>query len=553
MKIEVILVALLAVATAVAMLARRVNLPYTVALVLTGLALGTSKALPVPHLTKDLLYAVFLPGLLFEAAFNLEFKKFWQNRVAIFVLAIPGVVLAIALTAGILRSELAGLHMLTDFGIGTALVFGGVIAASDPIAVVAMFKSLGAPKRLAILIEGESLLNDGTGVVIFTLILGAVTGGSFSATQGLLDFLRVAGMGVAIGTTFGYLASKLTGTLEDPLIEITITTIAAYGSFVAAEQFHFSGVIATVCAGLWCGNVGATEGMSASTRMAVHAFWDYIAFALNSVVFLLIGFLVRLDALLAAWKVILLAYIAVTVARAIVVFAVTAMLKRTSEKMPWSWAAILTWGGLRGGLSMVLALALPVSLPHRELLITMTFGVVVISILLQGLTMGPLLRRLKVITKVSGSDLELRGRVLAARAAMQALDRMQQSGAIHVRGATALRDNLQVEFDKADEDLANALSQATDVQRRELLRVEKQLLLARKDAVHKAAKEGVIDNDSAERLLAEFDARLLRVQDGDSELQGPAGSEAAVFAATLVSPEPDELEADKKPKSEQDA
>lgn len=519
MRTEVAFVALLAVATAVAVIARRVRLPYTVALVVAGLALGTTRFVHAPHLTKELLYAAFLPGLLFEAAFNLEFKKFWQNRKAIFGLAIPGVVLSIAITAALMVSELAGLRVLPGFGMSTALVFGSMIAATDPIAVVAMFKSLGVPKRLNILVEGESLLNDGTGVVVFTLVLGAVTGGQFSASQGMLDFVRVAGMGVAIGTLFGYAASKLTARLEDPLVEITITTIAAYGSFAIAEQFHFSGVIATVCAGMWCGNVGATEGMSPSTRLAVHSFWEYVAFALNSVVFLLIGFQVQVSALVGAWKIIVLAWIAVTLGRAAVVALTVAILRRTSESMPWSWAAVLTWGGLRGGLSMVLALALPSQLPFRELLITTTFGVVVLSILVQGLTMGPLLRRLGVAEKVQRSDGEARARVLAAKAAQSALEAMVKTGSVQPGRAEQLRAFIDRELDAASTQLQSALEAEKDLGHRELLDAERQLLLARKDAIARAVRSGALTEDDAHSLHEEIDARLLRVLDGESETE----------------------------------
>jgi CPA1 family monovalent cation:H+ antiporter len=518
MRPEVAFVALLSVATAVALIARRLRLPYTVALVVAGLALGTTRFVSAPNLTKELLYAAFLPGLLFEASFNLEFKKFWQNRRTIFSLAIPGVLLAIGLTGVLLVSELSGLHVLEDFGLGTALVFGAMIATTDPIAVVALFKSLGVPKRLAILVEGESLLNDGTGVVLFTLVLAAVTGGSFSPGQGVLDFIRVAGMGFAIGTLFGYAASKLTAQIEEPLVEITITTIAAYGSFVVAEQFHFSGVIATVCAGMWCGNVGATQGMSPSTRLAVHSFWEYVAFALNSVVFLLIGFQVRIESLLSAWKIIVLAWIAVTAARAIVVYLTVALVRRSSEHMPWSWAAVLTWGGLRGGLSMVLALALPQSMPHRELLITTTFGVVVLSILVQGLSMGSLLRRLGIAEKVARPDGEARARLLAAKAAAATLTELVSSGSLHGENATKLEQAVQSELAEADKALREALESTGDAGQRQLLDAQRQLLLARKDAVIKALKDGILTEEDAEALSVELDARLLRVMDGESEV-----------------------------------
>ena len=187
------------------------------------------------------------------------------------------------------------------------------------------------------------------------------------------------------------------------MIEITLTTIAAYGSFLAAEHFHYSGVIATVAAGMLCGNYGARVGMSPSTRIAVETFWEYVAFALNSIVFLLIGLEVNFQALLASWQAILVAYLVVTGGRALIIFGASSLLRRTRERIPWAWSVILTWGGLRGGLPMVLVLSLPRDFPHRELLVSMTFGVVILSILVHGLTMSPLLQMAGHCTRTPGT------------------------------------------------------------------------------------------------------------------------------------------------------
>ena len=216
--------------------------------------------------------------------------------------------------------------------------------------------------------------------------------------------MRIVGGGLAIGVLVGLGISQVIRQIDDPMIEITLTTVAAYGSFLAAEQFGFSGVIATVAAGMLCGNYAARTGMSPSTRIAVETFWEYIAFALNSIVFLLVGLHVHVRELANSWQLVIVAYGAVTLARAGVVFAVLALERsRRREAWPTSWGAVITWGGMRGSLSMVLALALPPALPYRDLLITVTFGVVLLSILLQGLTMGPLLRRLG-ITQVTRND-----------------------------------------------------------------------------------------------------------------------------------------------------
>jgi CPA1 family monovalent cation:H+ antiporter len=514
MQFEIVFVALFAVATTVALVARWLKVPYTVALVVAGLALGATRALRAPHLTKELLYAVFLPGLLFEAAFHLEFRRFWQNKLAITALAVPGVAVAIALTAALLTPAAHALHVAAGFGVRHALVFAALIAATDPIAVVALFKSLGAPKRLAVLVEGESLLNDGTAVVLFTLILAAATGRPLSVGAAVLEFVRVVGVGLAIGTAIAFAAAVVIQRVDDPMIEITVTTIAAYGSFVAAEQLHYSGVIATVAAGMVCGNYAARTGMSPSTRIAVESFWEYVAFALNSVVFLLIGFEVRLDALLASWPAILAAYAAVTLGRAVVVALVTAALRRSAERIPARWAAVLTWGGLRGGLSMVLVLGLPAAFPHRELLATMTFGVVILSILVQGLTMGPLLRRLGVIDAHAERDAYdlARGRARAARAVLAALEWLGRDGSLDADATRELAKRYTQTAADADAEVRALHLRAADLRTEARYAATRQVLLIEKAAIHEAFRTGLVGQHAFEQLLEDVDARLFRLE-----------------------------------------
>ncbi|MEZ4311670.1 MAG: cation:proton antiporter [Polyangiaceae bacterium] len=507
---EVIFIALFSVATAVALVARRLKVPYTVALVAAGLSLGAAQVFRPPHLTKELLYAVFLPGLVFEAAFSIEFKKFWQNKIAVFSLAIPGLVIAIALTTFLLVPVANSLHFVDNFSLAHGFVFAALIAATDPIAVVALFKSLGAPKRLAVLIEGESLLNDGTAVVVFTIVLGAVTGGTFSAADAGLDFARIVGVGALIGAAVGFALSWVIHQVDDPMIEITLTTIAAYGSFVAAEHFHFSGVIATVVAGMISGNHAARTGMSPSTRVAVATFWEYLAFALNSIVFLLIGFEVRISALLAAWKPIVVAYLAMTLGRAIVLHLVALVLLPTREKLPRAWPPVLTWGGLRGGLSMVLALALPESLPHRELIVAMTFGVVILSIIVQGLTMGPLLRRLGLIgaaeTRIEHE--RLRGSIKGTRAAIAEVDRMQREGTLARDMADEMRAEHEARIDAAEKEMSELHVQAESLREETRLAAHRRALLAEKDAIVAANRRGEVGEAAYTKLLADVDARL---------------------------------------------
>ena len=387
----------MSIATAVAIATTRLKVPYTVALVVVGTGLGATHLSSPVHLTKGLLYAVFLPGLIFEAAYNLTITELRQNLRAIFALAVPGVIMAMAATAAILVFSTDALTSTPKVGWSHALVFSALIAATDPIAVVALFKTLGAPRRLAVLVEGESLVNDGTAAVLYTIVLGAATGEkSATLASGAIEFVVVVGGGALVGVVIGFFASRLRRRTVEPMIEIALTTLAAYGSFALAEQLHVSGIIATLVAGLVCRAQARPELCSEASNIAVESFWTYAAFALNSLVFLLIGFEVRMGQLLAAWRPIVLAFIAVTLGRAVVVGIVSLLLQPTKERLPWTHGVVLTWGGLRGALSMVLALAIPDTIPERQLIVTTTFGVVVLSIVLQGLTAGPLLKKLGV-------------------------------------------------------------------------------------------------------------------------------------------------------------
>jgi CPA1 family monovalent cation:H+ antiporter len=512
-----VFVLLFVVATAVAIAARRLHIPYTVALVVAGLLLGAVHAFEVPPLTKDLLFTVFLPGLLFEAAFHMEFAEFWRNRTAIAALAVPGVVAAIALTATILTPVINRFHFEAGFTWQHALVFGALIAATDPVAVVSLFKSLGMPKRLTLLLEGESLLNDGTAIVFFSLVLRMLAGDGMSVRALAIDFVTVVGAGAVVGAIVGFAVSQTIKRIDDPMIEITLTTIAAYGAFVVAEQLHYSGVIATVTAGMLCGNYAARVGMSASTRLAVETFWDYVAFALNSLVFLLIGFQVRAEALLDSWQVILVAYLAVTAGRALVILAVSALLRMTRERMPRAWSVIVMWGGLRGGVCMVLVLGLPFAFPHRPLLVTMTFGVVVLSILGQGLTMTPLLQRLGLVSaRPARMAYELaRGRVQAANAALSALHDLRRTHFAPPDVLDELRHEYEEKIGRAQTEMRAVHLEHDALSSEERQRTRRQLLLVERAQTVEAYHQGALSQQVYEHLIADVDAQLLRLESGE--------------------------------------
>ncbi len=404
----------------------------------------------------------------------------------------------------------------TGFDWRYALVFGALIAATDPIAVTAIFRRLGAPKRLSVLLEGESLLNDGTGIVFFTLSLTIVAGGAVSVGDLALQFAEIVGVGGLIGIAVGYVTSQLIRQVDDPMIEITLTTVAAYGAFVAAEHFHYSGVIATVAAGMLCGNYGARTGMSASTRVAVESFWEYVAFALNSIVFLLIGMEVNLHSLWASWPIIVIAYLAVTLGRGMTIVVVSLLLRATRERFPLSWGVILTWGGMRGALPMVLALSLPLGFAHRELIVNITFGVVLISLLVQGLSMSPILRLLGISREQEHRHAyeSARGRLEAARAGLAELDRMSPLRFRDSAAVAGLRKDCEDRIHNSEQDLLRLRLEHPHFQKEEASLATRQVLLAEKRRVIEAFHQGLFDREVYERLLADIDARLLELETG---------------------------------------
>ncbi|MGV6816208.1 MAG: cation:proton antiporter [Thiotrichales bacterium] len=462
MSSEPIIILLFIIASAVAVGARRWNFPYTVALVLVGLGLGSLNLLQAPELTHDLLFLVFLPGLIFEAAYHIDFDELWRDKVPILGLAIPGVVAAIGLTAVLLVVVSSGASLLphsilppVDWPL--ALIFGAAVAATDPIAVIAIFRHLGAPHRLNLLTEGESLLNDGTSIVLFGLLLAWVMGNEATVSSLIVDFGRVVGGGLITGGIVGIFVSLALRQIDEPLVEIMLTSVAAYGSFLVADQLGFSGVISTVVSGLICGNYGARVGMSPSTRLAVNAFWEYVGFALNSLIFLLMALEIDLRSLIETWPFIVLAYVAVVLARTAIVYATTGALFWSRLKIPLAWAAILSWGGIRGALSMVLVLSLPADLEQRSLIINMVFGVVLLSILIQGTTISWLGEKLGVLGRNQTLiDYETaRTRIRLAHGALDEIEKVNQSDFYDESVLSALKAHYEAQLSEAFNALKN--------------------------------------------------------------------------------------------------
>jgi CPA1 family monovalent cation:H+ antiporter len=381
---------LLLIAAFVAIVARRMKLPYTVGLVLTGAAVAAFPNLTNLSLTKELVFTVFLPPLIFEAAFQMNWKELRRDLPVTFLLATLGVVIAAAVTAG-------GTHALLGWEWQPAVLLGVLISATDPVSVIATFKEAGVEGRLRMLVETESLFNDGTAAVLFTIALAALSGATVSATQMSSAFLLTFVGGIVCGGAVSALALCAVGRTEDHLVEITFSTLAAYGSFLIAEHFHISGVMATLTAGIVFGNYGACGILSGKGHAEVLSFWEYAAFVANSLIFLLIGVRLAHQHFGAVWVSVAVVTLLVLLGRAIAVYGCCLPFARSRWRIATAHQHVLVWGGLRGALALALVFALPSDIPRRDTVVTVVFGIVAFSVIVQGLTMPALLRRLGVL------------------------------------------------------------------------------------------------------------------------------------------------------------
>ncbi len=402
---EILLVtfALLSVAMIAANLCRHIALPYTVLLVIMGI--GIHLAEPFLHLevhllqfrlTPDIVLFIFLPALIFESALSLDARALLKNLIPIVILAIPGM-LTSSMLVGI------GIWFSIEINLIVALVFGALISATDPVAVVALFKELGVPRRLMTLVEGESLFNDATAIVLFNIMLGFVLSGEVLASDALPaigQFLYVFFGGIFIGFAIGFIISELMVRLYhgDHGAPVILSLAMAYFSFIIAEHLlHVSGVMAVLTAAI-CLNAAGLMRLSHETIHTVHSSWEVIVLVCNSLLFILIGLSVDVFALLSYWDLILLAVAAVAIARAVSVYLFTPLTTYIFRlpKITLGERHIMWWGGLKGGLAIAVVLSIPDSLPEKQLLTELTLGVVLVSLLLNASTIRTLIHWLEL-------------------------------------------------------------------------------------------------------------------------------------------------------------
>lgn len=465
---EIDILVLLLVACLAAIALKKFNFPYTVGLVIVGLVLSflarNIEALEVVNtfrLSEELILFIFVPPLIFESALNMDSRLLLRNLAPVLVLAAPGLLISTAIVGTILA-------WLTPLSLGQALLFGSLVSATDPVAVIALFKELGAPKQLAILVEGESLFNDATAIVIFNIIFATIAAGAVgedAIQQGAIAFLVSFVGGILVGAVFGYLMRYIMNLAqENSLILATITTISAYGAFLIAEEvFHVSPVMSVVSAGLVLGWYKSNR-LEAETREYVGEFWEYAAFLANSLIFLLVGitassfrFFEQLSQTQSLLTSLGITIVTVLLARAVVVFTLVPLVNLFREsKISFSYQLVSYWGGLRGAVCLALALSIDPEFPNRDLIVILTLGIALFTLLIPGTTVGKLIQNLQLnrpsILDQVGQALAV---VIAKREALKESSRLETIDSFAPTVIENFAQKYQQEVSQAEQSLIN--------------------------------------------------------------------------------------------------
>ena len=522
---ELLIPGLLIAVAALSALARVVDVPYPILLVLGGLALGFVPGVPEVRLEPDLVLVLFLPPLLYSAAFFSSLRDLKRDLRPISTLAI-GLVLATTVTVAVVAHA-----MIDGLPWAAAFALGAIVSPTDPIAATTIARRLGAPRRLVTIIEGESLVNDATALVAFKVAIAAAVGGSFSLLDASFDFFAGAVGGIAVGLAVGYVVAAVRRRLDDPPVEITISLFTGYAAYVPADELGLSGVLAAVTAGIFLG-WRAHELTTATTRLQAVALWEILIFLLNATLFVLVGLQLGtiLDGLSGRSTGELLGYgaavcAAVVVTRLVWVQVMAAVIRtldrRASQRerrTSWRVRTVNGWAGMRGSVSLAAALALPLSteagtpFPQRDLLIFLTFAVILFTLVVQGLTLPLLIRRLGIEDDGAEEREELRARLTTAQAALERLDGLaaeewtRDDTVDRMRGLYRYR---QQRFDaRAGEDGgAGYEERSTDYQRMVQMVIE-----AQRDALVRLRNEGAISDHVRRRVERELDLEESRLE-----------------------------------------
>ena len=512
-EVVTVLIILLLVATGVALVSRRLRIPYIAGLVLAGLAI--TELIPNRiRLDSSLIFNLFLPILLFEAALNTDISRLRSTIKPIALLAGPGILICAGITSVLLRLEL-GLEWIP------ASLVGVILSITDTALVIAVFREISVPHRLVTLVEGESLVNDDVALVLFSLILTVYKTGSVSPLYVIQEFLFVIIGGALVGLALGYLSIALLSQADDPLGSILLTVAIALGAFQAGQFLHVSGVVAVVVAGLIVGNFEHSQVTSASTQVTLFSFWEYAGFGVNTFIFLLIGLEININTLLQTWLAVLLAFIAYQVGRVITVYPLLALVRFFDRPIPMRWRHVLFIGNIKGSLSTALALSLPLDLPGREKLIAIVLGVVLVSLVGQGLSLPWVVQRLQLAYRSESQQQieELQAQLMTAKAAQDELDSLFKSGVLAKSVYEEMRAAYQVRVATSERTLRDIYNQrperspGTRSDRTRLDAIRRQLLLAEKGALNDALRRRILSEEVVHERIKTLNQQLLKLED----------------------------------------
>jgi CPA1 family monovalent cation:H+ antiporter len=508
---------LLAIAIGVTSIAKLVKQPYSIALVIVGLILGIVNFPGLDHvkefITQSVVFqviiiSIFLPALLGEATLKLPFSHLNENKKPISALALGGTFMSFLLIS-------FSAYYILGLPLVVAFVFGALMSATDPISVLSIFKTIGVNKKLTTIIEGESLFNDGIAVVLFQIsaffLLTYIEMGWLGLGYGVLLFLKFALGGLAIGGMMGFVFSQLTRIFDDYPLEIVFSVILFFGSFLIAEHFQVSGVIAVVISGLVFGNYGAKIGMTPVTRLNINNFWDVIALIANSMIFLMVGLEITNIEFGDKWGLIGLAILIVVSARSIAVYTSLSLIRN----FPLKWKHLLNWGGLKGSLSIALALSLPHTFAGREDVLVLTFSVVLFSLIVQGLTIKPFVKKLNILDhKQSESDYEETiSNIHRLKKASIKLEEMKEQSLVSKQVYDQLHAEYTAQLDRHYLELEQLYDQFPNIKEEQLQNAKRETLYIEYEAVSELSKREIISGTIEGRHKREIIERIETIED----------------------------------------
>ena len=510
-ELVIISIVLLLIATFVALVTQRLRISYVTGLVLAGLPITELLSRRI-GLDPSLVLNLFLPILIFEAAINTDISRLRSTFKPIALLAGPGAIFSSAIIA-----------ILVKFGLGLdwipALLIGVILANTDTVSMIAVFKEIRVPSRLSTIVEGETLFNDAAALVSFNLLLVIYATGSLTVAQGIKELLVVALGGGLVGGILGYLSLPIFVRLNDSLSSLLLTVAIALGTFQFGQFLGVSGAVAVVIAGLIFGNLGLPRSSSASDRITLLSFWEYAGFSVNTFIFLLIGIEINPVKLWGILPFIVFVILAYQLGRILSVYLFLAGLRWFDRPIPLRWQHVLVLGNIKGSLSMALAVAIPLTLTSRELIIELVFGSVLFSLVIQGLALPWLIKRLNIsrVSEVTQEAGQLQIQLIASKAAQEELDSLLKSGVLPKAVYEELWASYQVRVAKSERTLRDFYNQYRAGQsksdRNGLDAIRRRLMLAEKGAVSDALRKRIVPEDLVQSYIKNLDEKLLLLED----------------------------------------